>query len=812
MASRRWRLDIYARGAVSTTAAPSYTLGSSYFRDAPNVGGQIVRAAECLVESNPWRVTIVDVGSTFTAKIADSSGRLHLLGRLCRLRASLNSTATSSYSSVTVGRLTDLALSPDVASWDLDISDERWVERQTSVFTKANSVSLVPYGNIAAFQGVQGLPAQKWRCIQKTGNMVCLRYDGSLPIPSSPGVAQLIVQDVKVGMIPGNTGITVGNFQTLRWRNTATATDYELGAFGDFFVPQLGGRPRYPAASVVGFWNDPLLGAIGDRDTPQEKLYVWLVWTASTPSLDTDVTGYLYAPTHAPTDDLPHLIGGSSGLHPATLVKQCYAGTHSPTTSLTVRVSTAAIDRWENEPAYGRVWFRMTAPELLHQFLDERIYGPYNVAPVVDSSGKISPTRMWLPTSTQLNVAGLASITSTNALTHPSWEHPSREAVTAIRFTEERYTVAWTLNAPAVPYFLSRPTTISSTRTHDTLSVFGRRELTFRLGSVTFPLEFTSTGGGIFGITGMGGPLIDKLANSIFQRFGDAPLYSNVEVSSAIDATTNGAILPGAFVKLKISTFPNAATLARGSTRVMQVLKRDITPLGRAFTLLDAGASLTPLVAPTVSLALSTASSRHAIKATVASLPAGARYEVQMAASSSTGAASPPVSSSWRWATMAYGSSTGLTPIIGSRASKTKYYARVRSSKPLRIGSAWSTASVSTVTASITAPSAFSVGSLTAGSGLAKWTNGSSLYGVEVMVDASSVATLASSNVVGTVPPMTTRYLLTGLNSNDTHKGGVRHFDPYGGRSAQATGTFATSTSYTVAPALRGLVIVEATA
>ena len=807
MGRRRYILDIYPRGTVSTTGAPSYTLASSYFRDAPMVGGQIVRAAQCQVESNPWRLTLVDVGSTFTAKIADSSGRLHLLGRLCRVRSSLDSTA--SYASIGVGRLTDLALDPDIASWALDISDERWVERQTPVFTKANTVAVVPYGQTGTFQGVRGIdveaPNIKWKCVQKTGNMVCLRYDGALPIPTNPSIAQLIVADLKISALVGNTALTAGNFTTLRWRNTGTSTDYEIGAFGFGSFPLGSMRPSYPV-DPLGFWNDPMLGVVdgNGRDLPREKLYVWLVWTASPPTLDANVSGYLYAPTHEPTVDLPQLIGGHSGLHPFTLVRQIYGGTHSATTSLTVRYSTAALDRLEKEPAYGKVWFRIDQPVTMSEFLDERIYGPYQVAPVVDSSGKIAPTRMWLPTSTQLNVAGLATITSTNALAHPTWEHPSGDAVTAVRYTQEIY-FNW-YRQPLT--LLANPVTVGTTRTHDTLTLLGRRQLEFRLGAVAMPTILAGSTVLVNVVFGL--PVVDRLALGLFQRFGDGPVYSEVPVTSAIDATTNGAILPGAFIKMRVGTFPNAGTLGRGSTRVMQVLRRDITPLGRNFRLLDAGANLTPLATPTVSLALSTMSSRHAVIGTIASLPVGSRYEAQLAHTSSTGAASPPGSTSGRWFTAAVGTSAGLSFTLGQRPSKTKIYARARASKPLRIGSPWSTANISAVTASIAAPSGLAVSSITAGSAVLKWTAGSSVYGIEVMVDATSTVTLGSSNVISRTPPRTTRFDLIGLNSNDGHKTGVRHFDPWGGRSAQNTATFTTTTAYTAAPALRGLAIVAA--
>lgn len=802
MARRYYQLKIWPRGTVSTTGAASYTLGSSYFRDAPVVGGQIVRAAECQVESNPWRVTLVDIGSTFTAKIADSSGRLHLLGRLCQLQTALDSTA--SFSPIGTGRLTDLALNQDIASWDIDISDERWIERQTDIFTKSNTMAIVPHGPISAFQRVPAIPSVKWNVVNQTGNLVCLRYDGAPKVPTDQAIADLIVQDVKVGAIPGNTALTAGNFQTLRFRNTANATDYEVAAFGAFAFP--GFRPRYPSDNLFGFWNDPVLLLGSDHTNNANKLYVWVIWTASPPANDSNVTGYLYAPTHEPTAVLPHLVGGSSGLHPGRFTRQCYQGTHSATTSITVRFSTAKFDQWEAEPAYGRFWYQATAPANMADFLDDRVYGPYQVAPVVDSSGKIAPTRMWLPTSTQINVSGLASITSTNAWTVPTWTHPSREAVTAVRYTQELY--------GGFSPFLRPASTMGSTFTHDTLTLLGRRQLVFRLaGVVHWPyMAFGSTTVVPSQLPFNTPPQIKKFAESIFARFGDGPVYSDVEVSSSIDATTNGAILPGMFVKMNLATFPNALSLARNGTRTMQVLKRDITPRGRGFTLLDAASTLANLAAPTVTIARSTQSSRHAVKLTAASVTAGARYEIHLARTS-TGTTSKPSANSSKWVVSVVNSTASLVTTVGHQPSKTKIWARVRQFKNSRVGSGWSTASPSTVTASITAPSGFSVTSLTAQSGVAKWTNGSSVYGTEIMVDASSVATLTSTNIVAIVPPLTTRYDLYGLNSNDTHKGGVRHFDIYGGKSAQATNTFTTTTgSAAAAPALRGMIFVEAKA
>ncbi len=577
----------------------------------------------------------------------------------------------------------------------------------------------------------------------------------------------------------------------------------------------------YPSLNLLGFWNDParLDGTDHTGSNLFDRLYVWLVWITGQPTVGgAAINGYLYAPTHEPTKMVPQLIGGSSGLHPGRFARNAYSGIYSATTSLKIRFSTAAFDTWENEPAYGRVWFNVTSPQNEAQFLDERIYGPYSVVPVPDSSGNIAPTRMWLPTSTQINLAGLAQITSTNLLTHPTWENPSREAVTAIRYTQESYpwNALFYVGASPVQNIVPQASTYTTRYTADTLTLLGLREITFRMGSVLLgsigATVSTASGmiGGIPSLSGGGGGL-PKFANSIFHRFADGPIYSQVEVTSAIDQTTNGAIMPGKFLRLKLATFPNPAILARGSTRIMQVLRRDITQRGRAFMLLDASANLNPLGTPTVALANSSVSSRHAVKVTVASVPVGARYEVQLSASTSTGAVNPPAANSNRWFPGPESSTTLLVTQRGLLPSKTKIFARVRSYAAGRIGSAWSTGNVSAVTAKINGPSAFTGSNLSAGQALAKWTNGSSLYGSEIMVDATTAAVLASSNAVGRVPPMTTRFLILGLNSNTKHKGGVRHFDVFGGRSTQATNTFTTTTSYTQAPSLKGIVIVNAT-
>lgn len=768
----RYQLQIYNRGVVTTTGTVAITIGSSRMPadQPPIVGGQTIRPTEGKVESEPWVVSVLDVGSTFTGKLADASGRAHLLGRLARIRMAHDSTASTAYQSIAVGRITDIALDSNAAQYHVTIGDERWLERQADIFTKANTSMLVPAGLINQWASMPASPAGRWRVVGAVGNIVILQYTGPMPVPRSHSIAQLIQDDVKPGAIGGNTSVTSGNFNHLRWRNVGTSTDYEIAGFDVF--PSAGAT----ATSITNYWNNP-------GETP---LYTLVVWTVSQPSAGQMLNGYIYAPTHPPTDALPLHIGGSSGLHPLALPPLIYSGAYSASTAPTIRYSTTAFAALQADARYSRAWYRLTSPETMADWLDEHVYRANAVVPVVDSSGRVAPVSTLLPNSSNINIAGLPSITSTRAWTHPTWQHPSRDIVNVVRASVAHATYIYQPDSVS-DYPADRVMANTDRRlvaTHDNSTIIGRRE-------VEFKLPFTV-------VT----PVVAAHAQSLFMRFGDGPVYTDVESSTAIDGTTNGKVTPGKFVKVVVFTYPNMATNARGSTRVMQVLRRVRTPSGVQLGLLDAGAALSPLGTPGVAIALSSQSSRHAVKITVSGLSTANRWSAQVGIGATTGSTAPLY-----YYPIGVGSSAGLTVIAGFLPSKRRIFARVRAERPNRIPSAWSTAA-QVVTASIATPTITDTTQITAGTMLGRWTPGSTLYGTEVMVDASTSATLGSSNAVARLLSGSTYYKFLGLNANDSHKWGVRHFDPYGGFSAQDTTTFTTTTAFTAAAAPKGLVIV----
>jgi len=814
----RYRIDIFGAGVQTTTGAIDFTLQTSQLRAPPILGGQLVRAPEGRVESQPWKLSVLDINSTFTAHLTNSSGRLQLLGRLTRFRSSLDSTA--SYSTMSVGRLTDINLAADVAGWDLTISDERYLERQTQIFGQANTASLIPRGVINTFQQIAPLTnytaRYTWRLGAKSGNLVQLIYPAVYLRPQISGhptlgltssIPQLMMDDVKVDCVSPFTTMTVGNFKTLRFHNITNGTDYEVAGFGTL------GPGTFIDPTIIGYLQR-------FNETNPTNLALIVVWPTSQPS--GDVTGYLYAPTHLPDTTLPQHIGGSTGLHPGTVARNCYNGVYNvPTvpssTSLKLRISTAAFDKWERDPHYGRVWFRITAPMTMADFLEQRIFGPYSVIPLIDSQGRIAPMPMRLPSTNDPVPATIPTISATNARTHPTWEHPSREAITAVRLRYESYGMQLDRDgnpqiSPAADGLMVL--TKETTRTNDNITRLGRNERTYQFGSISAgrtpvpffaftpgreppPLQYAET-------------MSSMLARQIFPVYGDGPLYVSVECQRTIDQTTHGTVNPGEYVALNLGTWPSPQTNTRGGKALLRILQRGEKPEGPVFRGLYLGPStLGAIGTPGIILRPTTNSSRHTVILTVSSVPAGSRWLAQIAMTTSTGA-SAPASSSPAWQPAGTNTTATLTQTLGMRPAGRKHFVRVRAIKATRILSPWS-ASTFAVTAALPAPTNFATTVASAGIGTIKFTYGSSIYHTEVMIDTSTAATLTSTNRVDVVPPATTRYTFFGLSTNAKAKAGVRHRDPWGGVSATLAGTISTTgKNSTTLANLRGIQILKA--
>lgn len=787
----RYKIDVYAKGVFATTGSIDVTLQSSRLvNGAPSFGGFLARPTQGSVESQPWSFNVLDVNSTFTGRLRDSSGRFQYMGRLVRASRSLNSTSSSAYKSVTVGRISDVILGKDISSYEVRVSDERVLERNTMVFAHLDdSVSVIP-GGLTPPKGFAGI----WAVRRVFGNLVALQLT-TVRLVYSNQVASFIRQDMKsvnvVWSLVSPSGITSGFFKNLRWRNVSNSNDYEVGYLGNVQLPIVQYNP--PLTPTDGLFNF--------SDTNNSSFIIWVVWTASVPSVGTLVPGFVHAKGAIPTDAVPLNVGP---FHPGELTRKVLNGDYS--TSGPVRYSTAAIATWKADPQYGQVWYRATGPELMSDFLEKKMYQAYGMIPAIDSSGKVAPVSVLTPTT----IAPIA-LTSTNLTQpHPTWQAMGREVVNAVTVRIAQYN-AQTNPRPFAADLVTPTTWIFSTQYTNTykgsVASVGRRELALTFGSIFAPgtLYPTNSSGPQY-YTPSPDSMVAHLQRRWFDRFGDGPIYVDAQCLASVDNTTLGPIKAGSWVSMTLATLPGVG--ARGTSRYMQVMRREDTVIGPKLTLLDLGAAVGGLAAPSLgTFALSSQSSRFGIKAVVSGSTAGALHDIRLGIGTSAAA---PASNSSKWKMVVSGGSTSATTHqIGALASNSWWWGQVRQTKAGRLMSPWSTGAKKQLTAKIGGPTSCVASSISAGRAKLKWKLGtaSSIFPTEVMLTDSTGQTLGTSLSVTRTIPATTQYQLGGLTTGANHKAGVRHCDPFGGFSTIAQTVFTASGSRT-APPPKGIIIV----
>ncbi len=794
MPHRRYKLDVFARGVRATTGTITHTFSSSEIRDAPAaLGGTVLRLDSMTVESEPWTVTVVDKNSTMTGLLADGNGRMHLLGRLVRVRQSLDSTASTAYTTVAVGRLTDVALTDDVASYALTVSDERWLEREADIFTTVgDSCWLLPGGpkDGLAGNGVEAGGSQetiqialgrdpvqpgRWRVAAKGGSgdsaNVQLEWADTRPWPTTDNGRQH--ETALYTWLGADLDNVAGRYRTAVWQQNGTTARYPLWKFG---------APAGGVGKLKVLWS-----------------------TATHPAVGTILYGYLYAPEAVPSKELPRLIGGVGGVHPFTLLQNIYQGTYSASTSFLPRISTAAFNTLVATTNYGVTWWRITAPTKMATFADTYLYPGYGVVPVIDSSGQVAPVALLPPTTVQITAS--QTITSTNAQTPPTFSHPGREVRTVLQYKVlgisrsnnggvDMLEGGEGSTSPDL-FMVAAGNEWSRSFTHDNTSMLGRREAVRHLGMANmrnweltgnFPLAIPTPFS-----------FLETLAHQQLRLLGDGPVYATVRTSSAL------TVRPGQWVRLKVGVYPNRDTGTRTTafSRICLVTERHETPVGRQYTLLDYGASTdTPLATPTVSLALISGSSRHGIRASLGNLATGAWWRLEYGAGATTSSTAPIGYREFATGTTATTSYDGtIFP------SKTKFFGRVRQSKGGRVDSLYS-AAASVVTAAISPPTGLGVSGVGRTVATLKWTNGSTAYATQVLFSVTSGTTLTADDVLTSVSAGSTVLQIKYLDANNGYKVGVRHIDAFGGGSAQDTTTFTTTTGAQTAPALKGFAVV----
>lgn len=776
-----YRFRLYTPGSTDlSTANVAYTFGSNRLKEAPTVMGPVVVPHLGRTESQAWDVNITDVNSSFASILADSSGRLTILGRIGLVQTNKDG---AGWTNLGAGVVTDAYLNSDVASWRCVLQDERTRETNAVMFNTSNTTQLYPPGPAVPYGPF--FPAPKTQLsitarglVSGTTNMWRATFQAKGTLALSDPVVGAIQDNVIVN--PALT--TDGNFFHLRVR--IGATDYPIVSFGTISSTAAGALTQQgysvPDIHVLANLRDNVQGA--------KEIALWIAGSSVSFSVGGRYSSAsLHMYTAPPSEATPLHIGGKDGLHPMQFALNAYSGSYSSAGTLLPRYSTAAFSTGSTgllALPMPSIRFRITSPQTMRQWLEDKIYQPYLAVPVPDASGRIVPRPMTLPNSTSVITTTLTGANLRDP--HPTWGAPRNYAITvlAVEHEEENLEPSVTGSGPGLPT-ASKNAAGDAIRTqirtieiaHDRVNLIGRNVQRVQAHGVKTGIP-----------TGTDAPVgfnpnfqsyefqryLAYVQRDFFDRFGDGPIQGYLYGLSTV-ATP----LPGSFVKLTLGTYPNPQVPGRGGTRIVQLLSPTYAPDGVTWSYLDAGPNLQQLSSPTLSLSTSTADPKHSVVATVGSVPAGGAYNLQVAHSS--GAAHPSSASNlWQpWQTTAYSSGTYR---IGRRPSNTKVWARIQATKPNRIRSAW-VYSTGKTTQKITGPTSLTASSVTAGTILAKWTVGDGNYPVTIHGDTSTSASISTGNQLTRIDPGSKQFLYVGLSAATKYLLGVRYSDPYGGYS-----------------------------
>lgn len=753
-------------------------------------------------QSRPWDVEINDDGDFFSGIIADAGGRMAIEGRLCDLRRNVDG---AGFAVVGTGRIGDVV--DHVSHYTVNVQDERWKERTTRVFTQQNVAPgsgsssqytgcvlfpvglLDDYGRFQPRNALGGLA----NVTSTHGNLAFLQLE--FTAEWNDALQQLVEDDVKSNARVDDDS-TSGNFTHLL--ANIDGTDYEVTTFDSLLGSSSAGAATAPGVSLR-----PAQTIVADLDAfggVASGLWVY----EPTPALETgssDVRVYLYMPTAEPNEFMPLHAGGKVGIPPFELLRDAYneAG---------IVFSTSAMQTLIDDPDFGVGWWRITEPQVVGPWAEDHIYGPYGVVPLKNSTGAVVPTKVHLPQD--VASTDLFEFTKANTARQPTWQHSARDRVTAIRYEyKHEGRIAGRPTGQDWPADLIKESIRSIERTHDRLDAGQalRKEIVYKLYGVhdnthVLPNTVPFSGAPLWSLD----RFVDAMARERFERFGDAPIRGDL-----VGLSTTESVTEGDFVRVTLETFPAPATQGRGATRIVQTLSRVDTPAGPEFEWLDAGPSLSALVAPTLTVAPATSDPKHTIVATVSgSSSTSVGYQLQWALSTvSTG----PSSTQWYdWA--GQGDSTG-TNTIRPLPSGRQIWARARNTEQLRIRSAWSAAADTTTEALDPPTNLASTGTVGNKTSLT-WNIGSSQspdYWLEVLISSGACPSTSLTGLVRLVPG-SEQTQLSGLAQDSTFCFGIRHFDDFGGFSAADTVQVETSTTPAVAPAMagRGIEIVFGTA
>lgn len=766
--SRDYRLRIYQEGSDSVV---EFTFQQE-IAEPPNVPGQTARPESGSVESVPWAVSLVDRNKAVSSTLGDSSsGRMTYHGRVADLSHRTNE---GTWVVIATGRVSDVT-EPQRGSYQVQVEDERMVERETDIFQVTDTMNLVPTGLLFPYGDVSAVSActatVEW--IQTLGGRDYISLVINCRVNSNTVLAHLI-NDLKADPIPalsGGANHDQGNFEATRIY--VDGAEREILSFDFRFTPVPGLGPATEGWPGIT-WVESLK-RMRSEDTGHRTIRLWIpvgdsdsgdnTWPTSPPSVGDEFTDCkIYPvglrpsknfPLHLGVGDAAHTYGTTDGkIHPFELLERLY-------TQAGVRFDATAMQALQDDPRYQPCEYRITKqPDNLAQWAEEHIYKPWQVLPFIGVDGELEPKSIALPGGDTFDPDALFEFTEHNmAGGGPTWHSPGREAKNVVigSFKSEQRPpaglVGWMISVtgglPEGPADYIEEHEDEVEVEHDNVATVQRRE-----HRVAFHGMHTRQEAEV---------LINRYARDLFSLYGDGPQQGKIQ---GLQDTIS--VVPGQWVKVTSSNAPNlAATSGRGGTRLALILNRGWSPAGPDFEILDAGADVQVLSTPTISSVVNGPRPEHSQTIAYTGLPGVGTTDwgyLEYAVSVGEPAATSPL---WRLSKIIIGSASGS--VTGySLPSGSSIWWRLRAATPYRVRSSWSTA-VNQTTASLSAPTGLSITNITARSADVSWTVGEDEYPVEVLVDSIPCEVL---------PEGSTETEVRGFEPSTDYTVQVRHIDP----------------------------------
>jgi len=837
MPSLTYRLRVRDPGDTTDTLVVTSTRAGTnpYIVSVPDGDGQEVDLLTGAVRSGSYVVEVADpvTGSDGTGPLrlvtrllTDTAGRQHLLSRRAYVETSTDGGAT--WTGVWMaGYLTNLR-QVDAITYAFTVSDSRRVEQNHRAFTWGEN---------------QQVPSKSERVLfPQRGCLLGGPIIGGFgPTPDSGGIEATFA--LEEFAIAPNGGTRMAAYQwvasadapptfarTRNFSRTSQHVNRTLNPFAESTVPGVFTDPVFEPLTKAsnGQWWFPTVAAIITDGVNQWEGTLRAFFAQNLESsgvnegglsgffpyiyviLDDDQPGPPLAGTPVRIRIVHKVVSPASplyfDLHPVDVVTRLY-----DSVNIAWDATSAALVKNALGPDL-RVACRITEPQPLGRFLTESIFGPFGFAArwgTHPSIGDNTGRQQFFLTRRLPSAAPIFAITDdvVQGDDLPAvYDLDEATVCTSVRF--EYRTLAKAIataesTTPPPPDGIVEATHVIEVNSADT-TTFSTREVSYRIPGMVRHKDAWQPAMA---------DLIAGIETEIFDRYGrGAPTYE----LPVIGSTTIATLPLGEEILIDVSHAPNKNYRIGESTvgpRVAQLVRRDETPEGPRYKLVDVGPAAQVPTAPTFALQKETLNPRALVSftvtnaATLNAIPAGVEVEY------ATGASAPSfLVSGTPFTRYAAGEIPVGNVLLPAFAFGSRVWVRMRTVQPERRPTAW-TSWTSLLLDAWAAPTGLTIGTTSASAVKLSWTVGNVIDPVDVyMAEGSSPPLDWSPFKVATLPANSTQTVVRGLTPLTDYAVAVAHRDPGTGQvSAFDVDTFTTAAGTTaVAPRVQHMAALKA--